>query len=151
MKSSRADTRVALHKIPEIEYVDDGRLTSYSGLVLFQALFKQLSLRSRLRKCFAHLGSHKIYGPDSVVLVLVVHILLGFRRLRGLEYYRDDPMVLRVCGLREMPSLSTLSRSLRSMDDRAVHGLRRIVRQLVMDRANASGLKRLTLDFDGSV
>jgi hypothetical protein len=32
--------------------------------------------------------------PHLVVLLMIVHMLLGFRRLREVDYYRDDPLVL---------------------------------------------------------
>jgi hypothetical protein len=30
---------------------------------------------------------------------LIVHLLLGFRRLRDIDYYADDPIVKRVVGV----------------------------------------------------
>jgi len=36
-----------------------------------------------------------------IVLGLIVHLMLGYRRLRDMEYYRDDLMVLRLLGLEE--------------------------------------------------
>ena len=35
-------------------------------------------------------------------------LLLGFRRLRDVDYYRDDPVVLRLLGLRRLPDVATL-------------------------------------------
>src|SRR5690606_5332242 len=45
------------------------------------------------------------YRPHVLVLMLVVHLLLGFRRLRERDYYRDDPLVQRVLGLRRLPDV----------------------------------------------
>ena len=39
------------------------------------------------------------FGHHLIVLLLIVHLLLGFRRLREVDYYRDDPLVLRLLGL----------------------------------------------------
>jgi hypothetical protein len=47
------------------------------------------------------------FGRHLVVLLLIVHLLLGFRRLREVDYYRDDPIVLRLMGLRKLPDAST--------------------------------------------
>ena len=34
-----------------------------------------------------------------LVMMLVVHLVFGFRRLRDRDYYRDDPLVQRLLGL----------------------------------------------------
>lgn len=151
MKSSRADTRASFHKIPDIVFTDEGHISSYSGLVLFQALFQLLDLKARLRRCFSHLRLHAIYDLGSVVLLLITHILLGFRRLRGLDYYHDDPLVRRLVGLRCLPDVATVSRSLRRVDAKGVESLRALLRSMVTERIRTEGLRRVTLDFDGSV
>jgi len=151
VKFSRADTRSSIHKIPAIQFTDDGHLTSYSGLAIFQAFFKTIDLKVKLRRCFGHLRSHAIYDLGSVTLLLITHVLLGFRRLRGLDYYRDDPMVLRLLGLRRLPDVATVSRALSEVDGKGIGSLRTMMRTMVTDRLRAEGLRRVTLDFDGSV
>ena len=134
VKSSKADIHARFHKIPRLRFCEDRRLTSYSGLVVFQALFRAMRLRARIRACFRHLGGTRIFGHASVVVLLVVHIILGFRRLRRLDYYRDDPLVARVCGVRRLPDVATVSRTLASFDDESVEGLRELNREIVIDR-----------------
>ncbi|MFH1951750.1 MAG: transposase, partial [Pseudomonadota bacterium] len=94
MKSSKAEIQAKYHKIPVIRF-EDQKLSSFSGLLIFQVLFRQLRLRERLKKCFEHMKVSPIFGRHLVVLLLIVHLLLGFRRLREVDYYRDDPLVLR--------------------------------------------------------
>jgi hypothetical protein len=120
-------------------------------LVLLQKLFAALRLRERLRACFAHLGVAPIFGHHVVVLLLVVHLLLGYRQLRETRFYRHDPMVKRLLGLRRLPDVATLSRVLAAVDGPAVDRLRALVRGLCLDRLRQLDLPRLTLDFDGSV
>jgi hypothetical protein len=36
-------------------------------------------------------------------MLLIVHLLIGYRRLQGLRDHHDDPMVQRVLGLRRLP------------------------------------------------
>jgi hypothetical protein len=151
VKSSKADIHAKFHKIPHLRYCEERRLTSYSGLVIFQALFHAMKLRFRVRGCFRHLKSSKIYGHASIMLLLVIHIILGFRRLRSLDYYRDDPLVARVCGVRKLPDVSTVSRTLTSFDDESVENLRALTREMVVERLQKSKMKKLTIDFDGSV
>ena len=103
MKSSKAENHAKYHKIPVIQF-EDQKLTSFSGLLIFQGLFKQIELKKRLRKCFDHLKVSPIFGRHLVVMLLIVHLLLGFRRLREIDYYRDDPLVLRLMGFHHLPS-----------------------------------------------
>jgi hypothetical protein len=132
-------------------FAADSRLTSYAGLVVFQSLFARLDLKARLRACFEGLGPQSIYGPAGVMLLLVVHLLLGFRRLRGLDYYRSDPLVARLVGWSRLPDVSTVSRSLSAMDESCVDALRSLLRRLVTDRLASETIARVTVDFDGSV
>ena len=151
MKSSKAEIHAKIHKIPRLRFSEERRLTSYAGLVIFQALFSAMGLRARIRRCFRHLEETRIFGRASVVMLLVVHIILGFRRLRGLDYYRDDPLVARVCGVRRLPDVATVSRTLASFDDASVENLRELTRETVIERLRAARLGTLTVDFDGSV
>jgi hypothetical protein len=151
VKSSKSEIHARFHKIPRLRFSEERRLTSYSGLVVFQALFRAMRLRARIRECFKHLEDTRIFGRASVVILLIVHIILGFRRIRGLDYYRDDPLVARVCGFRRLPDVATVSRTLASCDNRSVENLRKITRQTVIDRLRATGFDTLTVDFDGSV
>jgi hypothetical protein len=150
MKYSRSEVRCKTHKIPVLRFEDE-RLTSFSGLVVLQALFSRLQLQQRLRECFRHLKGTLIFGHATIVKQLVIHLLLGYRELRGSRFYRDDPLVKRVLGLNRLPDVATISRALAQADERSVENLRRAIRELVMDRLRVLGLRRLTLDFDGSV
>jgi len=89
-------------KIPMIRF-EDQQLTSFSGLLIFQLLFKRIDLKQRLKKCFSHLKISPIFGRHLMVQLIIVHILIGFRRLREVDCYRDDPIVLRLMGLRKLP------------------------------------------------
>lgn len=136
--------------VPSVEFEAGSRLTSFAGLVLFQRLFIALDLLGRLRPCFGHL-KYRFFGHARMILLLIVHLLLGFRRLAGIEYYRGDPLVRRVVGFEELPSTSTFTRVLQDMDEPAIDGLRGVVRDLALERLEAERLARITLDLDGSV
>lgn len=153
MKSSRANTRAKVHKIPRVRFEAEQRLTSYAGLVVFQHLFQRLDLKNRLRRCFDHLDSEMnvIFESATVATLLVVHLLLGFRRLRGMDFYRHDPLVARVVGLTKLPDVSTVSRALAALDKRSIEEAQTLSRELVLERLRSEGFARLTLDFDGSV
>jgi hypothetical protein len=150
MKCSKASIHRKTHRIPEIRF-EDQRLTSFAGLMLYQSLFSHIGLKQQLAGCFRHLSASPIFGHGVIVLLLIVHLLLGYRRLQDMRYYQDDPMVRRLLGLECLPDVATVSRTLSSLDDGSVTYLRRLSRQRVLEQLGRLGLARITLDFDGSV
>ena len=126
-------------------------MTSFSGLVLFQLLFKQLGLKARLRDAFAGQDRRRSFGLVVVAMQLVIQVLLGFRRLRDRDYFADDPMVCRVLGVPRLPDVATVSRTLAAATPSAVEGLRGVLGELVLERLAKLRLATVTLDFDGSV
>ena len=150
MKSSKAQITAKFHKIPMIRF-EDQQLTSFSGLLIFQLFFKRINLKKRLKKCFAHLTASPIFGRHLIVMLIIIHLLIGFRRLREVDYYRDDPIVLRLMGLRKLPDVSTISRALSQLESEGVENVRQLSRSLVIEGLKRELLPRLTLDFDGSV
>jgi hypothetical protein len=150
MRYSKTQITSRVHKIPELRFEDQG-LTSFAGLVIIQSLFAKLELKSRLRECFAHMPGNTAFGHHVIVLGLIVHLMLGYRRLRDMDYYRDDLMVLRLLGLKKLPDVSTVSRALATMDAAGILKLRQLCREMLLTRLQALKLARLTMDFDGSV
>lgn len=150
MKSSKAQIFSRVHKIPALRF-EDQRLTSFAGLVIIQELFSRLDMKSRLRACFDHLPASPIFGHHIIVLTLIVHLMLGYRRLRDMDYYRDDLMVLRLLGLRRLPDVSTVSRAMARVDSESIGKIRQACREMMIARLQALGVVRVTLDFDGSV
>jgi hypothetical protein len=153
VKFKRSDVVRGVYGVPEIrcEASDGASLTSFAGLVIFQQLFSRLGIKRQLQSCFAHLRRSATYRAHDVVLWLVVHLLLGFRKLRDRDYYHEDPMVRRILGLNRLPDVATVSRALSTLDEEAVAGYRAMSRDLVLDRLESEQLSRVTLDFDGSV
>jgi hypothetical protein len=150
MKYSKKNVHSKTRFIDVLNF-EDQRLTSFSGLIVFQKLFELLHLKERLRNVFRHLKVNSIYGIHRVALLLVVHILLGYRELRDLRYYEDDPMVKRILGLKHLPDVATVSRTLANCDANSVDKLRALVKNINLERIEIQQYSRLTLDFDGSV
>ncbi len=121
------------------------------GLLIFQLLFKRINLKQRQKKCFSYLKVSPIFGRHLIVMLIIVHLLIGFRRLREVDYYRDDPIVLRLLGLRRLPDVSTISGALSRMEKDGVENVRQLSRSMVIEGLQRERLSRLTLDFDGSV
>jgi len=139
-----------VHSIPDIKFENQG-LTSFSGLVLFQIFFQRINFAKKLKKIFSHQKSSSFYGLHKIFLVLIVNTLLGYRKLRDVEWYSEDPLVKRVLGLGKLPDPSTVSRNLNQMDFQSVINLRNENREINLDRLEKEHLKRITVDFDGSV
>ena len=64
MRISNDEIRAPKRKIPELQF-EDQSLTSFSGLVAFQALFIKIGFAERLRRCTAHLRSSAAYSPRT--------------------------------------------------------------------------------------
>lgn len=150
MKSSRAEIHRGVHAIPDIRF-DDQKMTSFAGLVVFQHLFRNLDLKRELKRVFGDVDRKRSFWLGVVVLQLVVHVLIGFRRIRDRDYYATDPLVCRVVGVAKLPDVATISRTLCAATAREVLRLRALLRRLVLDRMAKLGLATVTLDFDGSV
>lgn len=150
MKSSRAQILAKYNAVLHLQFTAR-RFTSFAGLAVFQLLFARLSLKQRLQACLAHLPGAPIFPRHLVLLLLVVHLLLGFRRLREVAYYRDDPLVQRLLGLRRLPDVSTISRTLAALDELSLDNLRGCSTELVLQRLRRERFSALTCDFDGTV
>ena len=150
MKHSKSSVRRKFSHKLQLRF-DDQRLTSFAGLLIFHQLFYDLDLRKRITRCFAHQSDRKSFSSSSIVLLLIVGVLLGYRRLRDISYFKDDPMTLRILGVSFMPSVSTVSRHLSSVDDRGVRKFQCLQQQMVIEAIVREKLSRVTMDFDGSV
>lgn len=150
MKSSRSAIHSKVHAIPHLQF-EAQNLTAYSGLVIFQMLFQKLNLKARILKCFQHKKVTPIFGFHTIFMFLVIHLALGFRRIRDRDYYCEDPMVKRVLGLNKIPDVSTITRTLSGMDLRSFFKIKKLIQDLVSERLIENNLNRITLDFDGSV
>ena len=111
MRLAKREIYTRVTSIPEIKFQDQ-QLTTFGGLVVFQKLFAKLHLKEHLHQCCAHLAGKTLYHPAVIVQWLIVHLLLGFRKFRDIEFYEDDPLVKRVLGLKVLPDVSTISRIL---------------------------------------
>ncbi len=150
MKHSRRNTQGKAFAIPNLKF-EQQRLTSFAGLVLWQQFLVAIDLKHSLSQCFRHIRVGKVYRRSIVFLQLIIHLMLGYRDLRDSIHYADDPMVKRLLGLRRLPDTSTLSRVLKEADAKSIENLRSLLSGMVVERLRKLDLRRITLDFDGSV
>jgi hypothetical protein len=126
-------------------------LTSFAGLELVRRYFRQLRLSEKIRR---HLGGTlpaSDYGIVGMIMVVLTLLIVGGRRVWHVAYVANDPVVRRVAGLRRLPVARTVGRWLAGFRAPHLEGLRRLNAELVTAAIERLGLKRLTIDVDGSV
>ena len=150
MKPSKSKVQSKAHSLPDIKF-ENQALTSFAGLIILQKFFAAMNLKQRLQNCFIHLNNGKVFNRATLFLQLVVHVILGYRKLQDSRYYRDDPLVKRLLGLNQLPDVATVSRALKQSDAQSVEALRSLLGEHVFHRLQVMAMARITLDFDGSV
>jgi hypothetical protein len=126
-------------------------LTSFAGLELVRRYFRQLGLVEKIRR---HVGANAPgtdYGIVGMILVVLTLLIVGGRRVWHVAYVANDPLVRRVTGLRQLPVARTIGRWLAGFRVRHLGGLERLNAEVVAAAIERLGLKRLTIDVDGSV
>ena len=86
-----------------------------------------------------------------MILVIVVLILVGGRRLEHLSYLCEDPLVKRFCGLLRLPRERSVARWLKRFTHQSLQALVEINSEIVCNAVERERLGRLTIDVDGSV
>jgi hypothetical protein len=126
-------------------------LTSYAGLELIRRYFDRLGLAALIRRHVAASLPGTDYGATSMVMLLLALIIVGGRRLLHLAWLERDPLVLRICGLARIPTARTVGRWLEQIRMRDLNGLVSLNEEVVAEAVRTSGIRRLTIDVDGSV
>jgi len=117
---------------------------------VLQALFARLALKERLSRCFRRVAG-VAYTTQTIMLLLIVHLMIGCRQFRDRDYYADDPVIQRVVGLSRLPDVATMTRRLGEATPAEVERTRMLSRDLVLERLADERFRRVTIDFDGSV
>lgn len=130
---------------------EDEGLTSFSGLELIRIFLTRLDFARRLRERLCDTLPKSDYSVVGLVLLLIAMLLTGGRRVSHVRMLAHDPVVARFCGLEKLPTERTVSRWLGQFDEAQVEALSEVPEQVAVDVIQALGLRRLTLDIDGSV
>jgi hypothetical protein len=133
-----------------IEYAEEP-ISAHAGLEVLRHYLSALDLRKRLRAALAPHGMETDYGIAGLVFAVLALIVVGGYRVSHLAFLGCDPVVLRFCGLHRLPSDRTLVRWLKRFGDTALLGLQTLIQDLVHDQIARLGLRRITLDLDGTV
>ena len=68
-------------------------LTSYAGLELIRRYFSTLALGDQIRRQVGRWLPSSDYGSVAMLLLVLILIISGGRRVRHIEYMDSDPMV----------------------------------------------------------
>lgn len=127
------------------------QLTSYGGLELVRRYFQAIGLNRRIRQGFREHNLGGDYGCVHLVVLVIGLLLVGARRLKQLRYVAHDPLFARLCGLARIPADRTVVKWLKEFTQASLGALVRINSELLYDQIRELGLRRLTIDIDGTV
>jgi Transposase DDE domain group 1 len=150
MRWRRADLRGRVNGNLRLRFEHKG-LTSYAGLEFVRRYFSMIGLMAMLRRELGRAVPRSDFGAPTMVLVILALLMSGGRRLRHLLYLEDDPIVLRFCGLRRLPTAHTVGRWLREFRTRHLPRLQWLNSLIAARAIRQALLRRLTIDVDGSV
>jgi DDE family transposase len=150
VRLSRADFHSACKSFFKIEFASQD-ITAFGGLELIRRYFRLINLGRTVRSAFARHNVGGDYRAIDMILVIVVLILVGGRRLDHLNYLCEDPLVKRFCGLLRLPRERSVARWLKRFTHKSLEALVEINGQMVCEAIEKEKLGRLTLDIDGSV
>jgi len=126
------------------------QLTSYGGLELVRRYFQLIGLNARIRRALGkHAGGD--YGGSHLVLLVIGLLVVGARRLQHLRYLASDSLFARFCGLSRIPSDRTVVNWLKQFTQTSLRALMRLNSELLYEQIAKLGLRRLTIDLDGTV
>jgi hypothetical protein len=149
VRLSRADLRRRINGDLSLRYEASG-LTSFAGLELIGRFLRALDFRAQVRRVQGALPRSD-FGSVPMVMLVLMMLITGARRIRHVDYLRGDGLVARVCGLQRVATRHTVGRWVRSFDATGVAALLGVNERLVGDVITRSDLRRLTVDVDGSV
>lgn len=150
MKKSKKYYTKKYKVLPEIKFANQN-ITGHSGLIILFAFFKQKKIIDKIAKCFNHIKHKTVVGFQKIFIILIFHLMLGYRNLREYDCYKQDPLLLRLLSLKSYPWLSTITRNMAKADDTAIIALRKLIMEDILIKLSILDLKVITIDFDGSV
>src|SRR5439155_16599842 len=109
VRRSKAELRARVNGQLTLRYERAG-LTPYAGLEFVRRWLRREGIVALFRRELATALPPTDYGVVGLVLVVLALLLSGGRRVRHLRYLDGDPLVLRFCGLRHLPTIRTLGR-----------------------------------------
>jgi hypothetical protein len=127
------------------------KLTSYAGLELFDRYLRKVGLNEWIRTAFRGAGLGGDFGVVSMVRLLMGLLVVGGRRLDHVSFVSDDPLFLRFCRVKFLPTARTVSRWLTRFKMKTVERLQALNAAVIEHILPSLGLRTVTVDVDGVV
>jgi hypothetical protein len=150
VRQRKTEIRSRVNGDLHLEFTATG-LTSYAGLELLIRYFRSIDLNGLIRRHLGGLGLVGDYGIVAMVRLLLGLLIVGGCRLRHVGFLAGDPLLMRFCALRQLPSARTISRWLKQFRMTTVRRLADLNAEIVAAGIRQLPLRTLTLDVDGSV
>lgn len=128
------------------------RLTAYAGISGINKYFRKTGLFKRFAKLFPTVVANATqYSDAQIAMLLVLSSLCKVNRLKNIETFSLDPLVMSTLGTKDKISDSRLSERLRLMGQPASRRLEEFGLRQNSDFLKNQPLTRLTLDIDSTV
>jgi hypothetical protein len=130
---------------------DDIKLTSYAGLELLDRYLRTSGFNDRIRTAFRGAFLSGDFGVVAMVRLLIGLLVVGGRRLDHVGYVADDPVLLRFCRLKVLPTARSVSRWLTQFTMKTVERLQALNAAVIEQVIAGLRLHTVTVDVDGVV
>jgi len=149
VRISKSQIRARTRELP-ITFSGE-RISAHGGLEIVRRFFELIELRTRVRDRMRGVGPGGDYGFVRMLLTILWLLIVGGVRVTHLAFLGGDPVFLRFCGLHRVPADRTVVAWLKAFTPPVLEALCEVIRDLVYEQIEWLGLRRLTLDLDGSV
>ncbi len=124
-------------------------ITPKSGLVVFFEAARAMGLLSKIDQLFPRPGSNRGIQARDYVMSIVLMFLGGGRFMEDIRQIKDDNGLLKLCGIRRVPSPDAIALWLREEDN--LNRLLRIMEYLNAEIIKHSETEEFTLDVDATL
>ncbi|MFQ5700170.1 MAG: IS1380 family transposase [Myxococcota bacterium] len=149
MRISKSQIRARSRDLP-ITFSSE-RISAHGGLEIVRRFFELIDLRARMRAALRGVVRDGDYGFTRMLMAVIGLLIVGGARVTHLAFLGSDPVFLRFCGLHRLPADRTVVAWLKAFTPPALEALCELIRDLVYEQIEWLGLRRVTLDLDGSV
>ncbi len=150
MRISRSQIRARVKSDLPITFSNE-LISAHGGLELVRRFLETLDFTRRVQQAFRGVKGGGDYGFARVLLGVIGMLIVGGARVTHMAFLGVDPIMLRFCGLHQLPSDRTVVRWLKSFTHPSLERLSDLIRDLVYEQIARLGLTRLTIDLDGTV
>jgi hypothetical protein len=126
-------------------------LASYAGLELFRAFLQRINFTGRFRRHLRRVDLAGDFSALAMIRLCLALLVVGASRLRHVGHLVGDPVIGRFSGLSVIPTARTLSRWLTKCNATIRTAMLSFNAEIVAEAVKPLGLRRFTVDVDGTV